>query len=46
MLERRAPPTFDVLIEIQTRDRLAVHPDVAAAVDALLRGYPLPPEIR
>ena len=46
VLERRSPPTFDVLIEIQTRDRLAVHLDVAAAVDALLRGYPLPPEIR
>ncbi|OGO39316.1 MAG: AAA family ATPase [Chloroflexi bacterium RBG_16_57_11] len=46
VLERRSPPTFDVLIEIQTRDRLAVHPDVAAAVDGLLRGYPLPPEIR
>ena len=46
VLERRSPPTFDVLIEIQTRDRLAVHPDVAAAVDAMLRGYPLPPEIR
>jgi stage III sporulation protein SpoIIIAA len=46
VLERRSPPTFDVLIEIQTRDRLAVHSDVAAAVDALLRGYPLPPEVR
>ncbi len=46
VLERRAPATFDVLIEIQQRDRLAVHPDVAVAVDALLRGYPLPPEIR
>ncbi len=46
VLERRAPPTFDVLIEIQNRDRLAVHPEVLAAVDALLRGYPLPPEIR
>lgn len=46
VLERRSPPTFDVLIEIQTRDRLAVHSDVAEAVDALLRGYPLPPEIR
>jgi stage III sporulation protein SpoIIIAA len=46
VLERRSPPTFDVLIEIQTRDRLAVHQDVAAAVDSLLRGYPLPPEIR
>jgi stage III sporulation protein SpoIIIAA len=46
VLERRSPPTFDVLIEIQSRDRLAVHSDVAAAVDSLLRGYPLPPELR
>jgi stage III sporulation protein SpoIIIAA len=46
VLERRSPPTFDVLIEIQTRDRLAVHLDVAEAVDALLRGIPLPLEIR
>ena len=46
VLERRGPPTFDVLIEIQNRDRLAVHRDVASAVDALLRGYPQPPEIR
>jgi len=46
VLERRAPPTFDVLIEIQHRDRLAVHMDVGEAVDSLLRGYPLPPEIR
>ena len=46
VLERRSPPTFDVLIEIQTRDQLAVHRDVAASVDAMLRGYPLIPEIR
>ena len=46
VLERRAPPTFDVLIEIQTRDRLVVHEDVAAAVDASLRGRPLPVEVR
>jgi stage III sporulation protein SpoIIIAA len=46
VLERRSPSTFDVLIEIQTRDRLAVHLDVGSSVDALLRGYPLPPEIR
>ena len=46
VLERRSPPTFDVLIEIQERDRLAVHPDVAAAVDTLVRGYPPQPEIR
>jgi len=46
VLERRAAPTFDVLIEIQDRERLAVHHDVAAAVDAMLRGRPLPPELR
>ncbi|PWB56428.1 MAG: AAA family ATPase [Anaerolineales bacterium] len=46
VLERRSPPTFDVLIEIQTRDRLAVHLDVGDSVDALLRGYPIPPELR
>jgi hypothetical protein len=45
-LERRAPPTFDVLIEIQTRDKLVVIPDVAAAVDGMLRGRPLPVEQR
>jgi stage III sporulation protein SpoIIIAA len=46
VLERRSPPTFDVLVEIQQRDRFAVHTDIAASVDSLLRGYPLPPEIR
>lgn len=46
VLERRAPPTFDVLIEIQERSRLAVHEDVAEAVDNLLRGFTLEPETR
>jgi stage III sporulation protein SpoIIIAA len=46
VLERRSPPTFDVLIEIQERENLNVHHDVAAAVDTFLRGRPLPPERR
>ncbi len=46
VLERRSPPTFDVLIEIQDRQRMAIHHDVAEAVDALLRGWPLTPELR
>jgi hypothetical protein len=46
VLERKSPPTFDVLIEIQTRDRLIVHEDVAVAVDALLRGKSLAAEAR
>ncbi len=46
VLERRSPPTFDVLIEIQTRDQLVIREDVSAAVDAALRDRPLPVEIR
>jgi hypothetical protein len=46
VLERRAPPTFDILIEIQDRQRLAVHTDVARAVDDMLRGRPLDVELR
>lgn len=46
VLERKAPPTFDVLIEIQERDRLAVHRDVASVVDRFLRGAPSRPETR
>ncbi len=46
VLERRSPPTFDILVEIQTRDRLALLHDVARAVDDLLRGRPITPEIR
>ena len=46
VLERKAPPTFDVLIEIQERDRLAVHHDVAQVVDGLLRGHGYGPELR
>jgi len=46
VLERRSPPTFDVLIEIQTRDQIAVHTDVVEAVDSLLRGNPIHPENR
>ena len=38
VLERRAPPTFDILVEIQARQRLLIHPDVADSVDTLLRG--------
>ncbi len=46
VLERRAPPTFDILIEIQDRHRLLVHPDVGQAVDSLLRGKPPMAELR
>ena len=46
ILERKAPPTFDVLVEIQSWSEVAVHKDVAKTVDALLRGNPVPPESR
>jgi stage III sporulation protein SpoIIIAA len=46
VLERKAPPTFEVLIEIRERDRLAIHQNVGDVVDALLRGYTPQPEVR
>ena len=46
VLERKAPPTFGVLIEIQDKDRLAVHHDVAEVVDRFLRDVPPRPELR
>jgi len=46
VLERKAPPTFDVVIEIQDRERVLVHGDVADTIDALLRGDPIAPELR
>ena len=46
VLERKAPPTFDVLVEIQSWDKVTVYDDVAAAVDAILRGEDPPAEER
>lgn len=38
ILERKAPPTFNIVVEIQDRNRVAIHPDVMEAVDSKLRG--------
>ncbi len=46
ILEREKMPTFDICIEIRDRNTLAVYPDVAEAVDHLLRGWTLFPELR
>jgi len=46
VLERKAPPTFDVIVEIIDRDHILVHEDVAGTVDALLRGDAVAPEER
>src|ERR671912_1068773 len=46
ILERKAPPTFNVMVEIIDRDEVAVHPDVAATGDAMLRNAPIRSEHR
>src|SRR5919197_2080791 len=46
VLERKAPPTFDVLIEIQDRERMAIHQPLADVVDQALRGPVPTPRIR
>ncbi len=46
VLERKAPPTFEALVEIQSFTRVAVHSDLDSTVDALLRGESVAAEIR
>ena len=46
VLERKSPPTFDVVVELLDYDRLAVHHNVQKTVDMILRGVPPRPEIR
>ena len=46
ILERKSPPTFGIVVEIQDRDRVAIHPDVGEAVDAILRRRPVATEVR
>ena len=46
VLEREKQPTFDIVIEILDRNTLAVYKDTAEAVDYILRGWPIRPEIR
>jgi len=46
VLEREKQPTFDVIIEIIDRNTLAVYKDAAEAVDYILTGWPIKPEIR
>lgn len=38
VLERKAPPTFDIAVEMLERQRWVVHEDVSDTVDYLLRG--------
>jgi stage III sporulation protein SpoIIIAA len=46
ILERKSPPTFNIVVELQDWDKVAIHPDVGEAVDALLRGLPHSTEVR
>jgi hypothetical protein len=46
VLERKAPPTFDIVVEIQERYKVLVHQDVAGSVDSLLQKQDASSEVR
>ncbi|MDG1990018.1 MAG: AAA family ATPase [Dehalococcoidia bacterium] len=46
VLERRSPPTFGTLVEIQSFNTVAIYKDTAKTIDKILRGNSVQPEIR
>ncbi|MBE9208332.1 AAA family ATPase [Nostoc sp. LEGE 06077] len=46
VLERKAPPTFEIAVEMLERQRWVVHDSVADTVDTLLRGRQPSPQTR
>lgn len=46
ILERKAPPTFEIVVEIQGWDQVAIHQSVGEVVDTMLRGEAPQPEVR
>ncbi|MBW4522720.1 MAG: AAA family ATPase [Scytolyngbya sp. HA4215-MV1] len=46
VLERKAPPTFDIAVEMAERQKWVVHEHVAETVDSLLRGRQPNPQVR
>ncbi len=46
VLERKRPPTFDSVVEIQSWGEVAIHDNVAYVVDDMLRGLQPQPESR
>ncbi len=46
VLERKAPPTFDIAVEMMERQSWVVHEQVAETVDSLLRGRQPNPQVR
>jgi len=46
VLERKAPPTFDIAVEMTERQKWVVHENAADTVDSLLRGRQPNPQVR
>ena len=46
VLERKAPPTFEIAVEMLERQKWVVHEDVSQTIDLLLRGREPQPQIR
>jgi stage III sporulation protein SpoIIIAA len=46
VLERKAPPTFDIAVEMLEREKWVVHEQVAETVDSVLRGRVPNPQVR
>lgn len=46
VLERKAPPTFEIAVEMLERQRWVVHESVSQTVDSLLRGRKPNPQVR
>lgn len=46
VLERKAPPTFDIAVEMLERQKWTVHEEVGQTVDMLLRGRQPNPQVR
>jgi stage III sporulation protein SpoIIIAA len=46
VLERKAPPTFDIAVEMLERQKWVVHEEVAQTVDNALRGRSSNPQVR
>ena len=46
VLERKAPPTFDIAVEMIEQQKWVIHEDVSETVDSLLRGRQPNPQVR
>ncbi|MEC8945281.1 MAG: R3H domain-containing nucleic acid-binding protein [Chloroflexota bacterium] len=46
VLERKSAPTFNVVVELNSRSQVSVHSNVSKTVDMMLRGAAIKPQIR